>query len=231
MKHNKGFTLVEMLVSMVLLTMVMLIASGAYSLFSDRWNGRLGHYNKSMATAKESILVQEALNSIIAYAVTDDKGDAKLYFEGNRNGFVAVTLRSIYNPKVAAVIRLKVSQNDDFTYKLIYEEFAMTEELLINAQQPIVFSSPIVLFDKLVNINFQYFGWPSLASYNWSSENSSTITNPKPRKWFDNYNALDTYIQPEQIKVTFSAEKGEFSLQTKLTNTTPYLLSSYSEQL
>ena len=59
MKYDKGFTLVEMLVSMVLLSMVLLIASSAYSMFSERWNGRLGHFNQSVAQAKNLILVQD----------------------------------------------------------------------------------------------------------------------------------------------------------------------------
>jgi len=226
-RTNKGFTLVEMLVSMVLLSMVLLIASNAYSLFSDRWNGRLGHFNQSVVQAKQLILVQEALKSIVSYVVNNDKEQAKFYFEGNRNGFVAVTLRSLFSPESAAVMRLQVTQNADFTYALSYQESAMTEELLINTKQSLSFSEPIVLFDNLKEVKFQYFGWPTTQSKYWTID--SAIAQPEPPTWFNEYNSLAINLQPEQIKVTFTTEQGDFSLQAKLTNSVPGVLNSYTD--
>jgi len=227
-KANKGFTLVEMLVSMVLLSMVLLIASKAYALFSDRWNGRLGHFNKSMTQAKQFILVQETLKSIVSYVVVDDDKQAKIYFEGNRNGFVAVTLRSLYTPEVAAVMRLQVSQNADFTYTLSYQEFAMTQQLLTNMTQPINFSEPIVLFDNLTNIDFQYFGWPSTKSKYWQADTSSG--RQEPQAWFDEYNSLEINLQPEQIKINFTSSQGEYSLQVKLVSSISSTYNKYSNE-
>jgi len=230
-KHNvktsQGFTLVEMLVSMVLLSMVLLIASGAYSMFSDRWSGRLGHFNKTVVQAKQLILVQEALKSIVSYVVTNDKEQAKFYFEGNRNGFVAVTLRSVFSPKSAAVMRLQVTQNDDFTYNLSYQESAMTEQLLTKAKQSLNFSNPIILFDNLTEINFQYFGWPSTQDKNWTID--SIIPKPEPPTWFNEYNSLALNLQPDQIKIAFTTEQGNYSLQAKLTSSVPGVLTSYTD--
>ena len=231
MKHNintsRGFTLVEMLVSMVLLSMVLLIASSAYSMFSDRWSGRLGHFNKTVVQAKQLILVQEALKSIVSYAVTNDKEQAKFYFEGNRNGFVAVTLRSVFSPESAAVMRLQVTQNDDFTYNLSYQESAMTDQLLITAKQSLNFSKPIILFDNLTEIDFQYFGWPSTQDKYWTID--SAIPRPEPPIWFNEYNSLALNLQPEKITVTFTTEQGYYSLQTKLTSSVPGVLTSYTD--
>lgn len=226
-KTNQGFTLVEMLVSMVLLSMVLLIASNAYSLFSDRWNGRLGHFNRSVVQAKQLILVQEALKSIVSYVVTNDKKQAKLYFEGNQNGFVAVTLRSLFSPESAVVMRLQVTQNPDFTYTLSYQESAMIDQLLISAKQPLNFGEPIVLFDDLTAINFQYFGWLTTQSKYWTID--SVMPQPEPPIWFNEYNSLVTNLQPEQIKVTFTSKQGDFSLQAKLTNAVPGVLNSYTD--
>ena len=208
--------------------MVLLIATRAYSLFSERWNGRLGNFNQSMATAKRLILVQEALTSIVSYVVTDENKEAKLYFEGNRNGFVAVTLRSLFNPEVAAIIRFQVIQNPDFTYQLVYQESLMREQLLIYAKQAITFTDPIVLFDDLSAIDFQYFGWPSKESKYWDYEN--TTNEREPKAWFNEYNSLDIKIQPEKIKVTFSSQEGSYSLLTQLTSSTPNMLYRYDVQ-
>lgn len=224
---NKGFTLVEMLVSMVLLSMVLLIASNAYSSFSNRWNGRLGHFNQSVVQAKQLILVQEALKSIVSYVVINDKSQAKLYFEGNRNGFVAVTLRSLFSPETAAVMRLQIIQNTDFTYRLTYQESSMAEQLLIKSKQSLNFSAPIVLFDNLSSAEFQYFGWPSSQSKNWTID--SAAVEPEPPSWFNEYNSLAINLQPEQVKVTFTNKQGDFSLQAKLNDSVPGVINSYTD--
>jgi hypothetical protein len=215
-----------MLVSMVLLSMVLLIASNAYSLFSDRWNGRLGHFNQSVTNAKQLILVQESLKSVISYVVTNDENKAKMYFEGNRNGFVAVTLKSLFTPQVAAVMRIQITQNSDFTYTLTYQEAAMTERLLTKARQTLSFSKPIVLFDNLTNIEFQYFGWPSTENKYWQPDGPTL--NRKPKAWFNEYNSLEKSLQPEQIKITFTNSLGSFILQVKLNDSVPNALYSYS---
>lgn len=222
----KGFTLVEMLVSMVLLSMVLAIASGAYSLFSSRWNGRLGHFNQSVHQAKQLMLVQESLKSIIAYATVNNEKQAKIYFEGNVNGFVAVTLRSIYSPQSAAVIRIQAVQNADFTYRLIYQESAMLEQLLIHTQQKLKFSEPIVLFNNLTSLEFEYFGWPSLESKNWTID--SLTPKPEPVSWFNEYNSLAINLQPEKIKITFTNEEGDFTLYALLNDSVPGMIFNYS---
>ena len=216
MKSKQGFTLVEMLVSMVLLSMVILIGSGAYSMFSGRWNGRLGHFNQSAKNARQLILVQEALQGIVPYVVTDNDDHGKIYFEGNRNGFVAVTLRSLFTPQMAAVMRLQVKQQADFSYSLIYQEATMERQLLTKAQQKINFGKEIVLFANLTSIEFSYFGWPSSADKYWSPENFRVKQEPK--EWANAYNSLETDLQPEQVQIDFSSEQGVFKLQSRLTD-------------
>ncbi|SEK47125.1 prepilin-type N-terminal cleavage/methylation domain-containing protein [Colwellia chukchiensis] len=229
MKKNSGFTLVEMLVAMVLLSMVLLIASSAYALFSERWDGRLGHFNRSVKQAKQLILVQEALKSVVSYVVTDDNKRAKLYFEGNRNGFVGVTLRSLFSPEVAAVVRVQIIQKADFSYQLIYQESAMTTQLLTQAKQALTFTDAVVLYDNLTAVEFQYYGWPSLRDKHWQAD--SAISARQAKAWFSNYNSLERNVQPEQIKITFSTEQGDFTLLVPLSDSVPNSLARYTEQV
>ena len=227
MKYKQGFTLVEMLVSMVLLSMVILIGSGAYAMFSERWDGRLGHFNQSAKQARQFILVQEALQSIIPYVVNDKEGKAKIYFEGNRNGFVAVTLRSLFDPKMPAVMRLQVIQQADFSYSLTYQEASMEGQLLTHAQQSLHFSDEIILFTKLSDIDFHYFGWPSTADKYWSAEDGGA--KPSPKAWTNEYNSLEINLQPEQVQINFSTAQGDFILKSRLTDTPKGLTLTHSE--
>jgi prepilin-type N-terminal cleavage/methylation domain-containing protein len=226
-KRNQGFTLIEMLISMVLLSMVLLIATSAYSMFSEKWNGRLGYFNRSATNAKHFILVQEILKSIKPYVVTDDKDNAKLYFEGNRNGFVAVSLRSLFQPNKPAVIRLQILQNEDFSYALVYQESVMAEQLLTKVTQQIEFTSPIILFDNLKDVEFTYFAWPSIKSKNWQPDVSFEL--PEPKAWFGEYNSIEKRVFPEKIKIVFNSEQGEFVLQTTLPNILKGILTSFEK--
>lgn len=225
---HKGFTLVEMLVSMILLSMVILIGSGAYSQFSERWDGRLGYFNQVSTQAKNLILVQEILDSIVPYVVTDNDNQARIYFEGNRNGFVAVSLRSLFNPEMSAVIKLSVLQQDDFTFTLIYQESVMDQQLLTNAQQEVNFGQEIILFNDLKEINFSYYGWPSIADKTWSID--SITDTQKPMRWSDNYNSLDSSLQPEEMKITFSSEQGDYLLHTVFIDTPKGILNRFGER-
>ncbi|OKY24658.1 prepilin-type N-terminal cleavage/methylation domain-containing protein [Thalassotalea sp. PP2-459] len=228
MKGSKGFTLIEMLVSMTLLSMVMLIATNAYSLFSDRWNGRLGHFNQTLATTKNLLLVQESLQSITGYVVTDNKQSAKYYFEGNRNGFVAVTLRSMFKPDFAAVVRLKFEQNDDFTFRLIYQESPMNQQMLVQVTQQLEFEHSVVLFDRVKNAEFLYFGWSSLENKNWTPD--LTSMQPPQKEWLSDYNSLEKLVFPEQVSVTFTVEGKQYSIQSRLNRPIPAVLSNYVNQ-
>ncbi|WP_286271765.1 prepilin-type N-terminal cleavage/methylation domain-containing protein [Thalassotalea hakodatensis] len=228
MKRSKGFTLIEMLVSMTLLSMVMLIATNAYSLFSDRWNGRLGYFNQTLTTTKNLLLLQESLQSITGYVVTDNKQGAKYYFEGNRNGFVAVTLRSMFDPEVAAVIRLKFEQNEDFTFRLLYEESPMVQQMLVQVTQQLEFEHSVVLFDRVKNAEFLYFGWSSLENKNWTPD--LTSMQPPQKEWLSDYNSLEKLVFPEQVSVTFTVEGKQYSIQSRLNRPIPAVLSNYVNQ-
>lgn len=226
LKRVQGFTLVEMLVSMVLLSMILLVASSAYSMFSDRWNGRLGKFNKTLQHTKQLILVQESLKSIVSYVVVNDKNQPKLFFEGNRNGFVAVSLSSIFEPDKAVIMRLQAIQNPDFSYRLEYQEALMSEQLLTHSNQNIVFGSPVILFDQLPSIEFEYLGWPAAEIKRRFIDNPSSTLDQLA--WNNSYNGLITNLQPEQVRITFFAQGHDYALQVKLNDLTPGVLNDYT---
>ena len=113
MIKNQGFTLVELLVTMSLLSMIILIGSSAFSMFSQRWDGQLGNFDKSARDARNVMLVQNILDSLVPYVTDDTDGGPIIYFEGNRNGFVSVSSQSIQSPEDYAVIRFSVKQDID----------------------------------------------------------------------------------------------------------------------
>lgn len=228
-KQNRGFTLVEMLVSMALLSMVLLISANAYSLFSERWNGRLGKYNSSFALAKQMTLTQEVLKSVRAYVVLSGENEqAKLYFEGNRNGFVGVSEKSLFSPATPAVIRFQFVQNADFTFRLEYQESLMSNSLLMRAQQQIEFDTSVVLFDGLTDVGFEYFGWESFKA------KTAYLNNPTQqnfnKQWSENFNSLERDVQPEFVKIYFTASDGDYTFFGDLLDVIPGTLNDYATE-
>ena len=201
---NRGFTLVEMLLTLVLLTSVLLMATRAYSLFAQRWDGQLGCFQQTANNARALLLVKRAVNAIVPYVVHDAKGQGKLYFEGNLNGFVAVASQGAFDPSYPAVIRLQLVIDQGKGYRLEYQEWPMRDNYLLHMQQSIPFSQPLVLQTGLVSPRFYYYGVASLLA--------SGQHKPKPQ-WHDEYNSLARGAMPEQVMLELqSGQKLQFRI-------------------
>ncbi|TKB53946.1 PulJ/GspJ family protein [Ferrimonas aestuarii] len=192
----KGFTLVEMLITLVILTSVLLLATQGYASFSSRWDGQLGRFQKVANDARSLLLVKQSLNGIRAYVTVDNANKPRLYFEGNINGFVAVTNSGAFRPGAPAVIRLQLVAEGNSGYRLEYQEWPMVDNYLLKVDQQVPFSEPIVLMTDLVNPRFDYFGVESLSRYNG-------ISTPKPQ-WFEGYSSVRRQLMPQKIRLSLS---------------------------
>ena len=71
MKQSSGFTLIEMLVTVVLLSALILIGSFSYAQFSKLWNVQVSDFDIKLEHARNSILINEVLDSLLPYVVYD----------------------------------------------------------------------------------------------------------------------------------------------------------------
>ena len=227
LSKTHGFSLVELLVAITILSMTILISNQAFSFFMQRWNGELGRFNNELALIKTSILVSETLNSIVPYLVNLPDGSKGFYFEGNRNGFVAVSQQSIADPETAAVVRLSAVQDKQGLFTLLYEEWPMQHDILKAHNQFIPFSVPIVIQSGLKDIRFQYFG-ESVANNNDLTSLDEDSQNRNVKKWYDNYNGLDTLRQPLKIEIFYQKEELTKRSYIELVEVLPGMLSELS---
>lgn len=224
MNKSAGFTLIEMLVTMSILAMVVLAGSSAFGFFAQRWDGSLGNFDRSMTNSKNLMLVQEVLDNLVPYMTYDSKNRPSVYFEGNRNGFVAVSSRSLYRQNRMAVVRFSVKQNLDLTYNVLYEEWPMEDDVLIYAKTAVPFLPPLVLFHSVASADFQYFGW---------SDRLSKIGNggdqlPQPPSWHNDLNAVASMVAPVKVRLKFSYEENPYVLMSSLAEQPSDLLIKYS---
>ena len=222
MNKNTGFTLIELLVTMSLLSMIILVGASALGLFAQRWDGQLGQFDERMQRTRSLVLVQEVLDALIPYVAYGEKGQPIIYFEGNRNGFVAVSGRSLYREDVYAVIRFSVRQNSDLRYDVIYEEWAMVDDVLRSTRQPLVFSTPTILFSSVSNPLFEYFGWTSLLQRDGDGEGGTS-----PARWLPEYNGLDLRNTPLKLRLKFTTPDGDYNMLSRLSSTSASTLSRY----
>ena len=199
MKKSAGFTLIEMLVTLVLLSAIVLVGSSSYSIFSKRWDGQLGKFDRTLQDVRDLMLVESVLDSLIPYVTYDQSETPVLYFEGNRNGFVSVSEKSVFSEKIPAVVRFSVVQNDDLSFDVIYEEWPMEDNVLRSTYQKFNFDRPIKLFESVKSPTFEYFGWKSVVD----REGLLDDRNLMPATWLPSLNSLEAGLLPERIRLTF----------------------------
>ena len=224
MKYSKGFSLLEVLVSMALLSMIVLIGSSAFGMFAQRWDGQLGKFDSTLTRTRNLILVQEVLDSLLPYVVYDSDDKPVIFFEGNRNGFIAVASNSVFGGEQYATIRFSVIQNVDLTFDVTYEESLMRYDLLRTAQQKLIFSSPLVLFDSITKPQFEYYGWASIEAKN----GVDGVRSPESPTWLEDFNALDLKFAPLKARLKFASGLGSFEILSNLAKEPKGLLSRYS---
>ena len=210
---------------MTLLSLVVLIGSSGFALFSERWDGRLGRFDSTMANARNLMLVQDTLDSLVPYVAFDRQQLPKFFFEGNRNGFVAVSSRSVAVPGRSAVVRLSVVQDDDLSFSVIYEEWPMVSNVLRDTFQRIQFLEPLVLFDKVKTPRFDYLGWERATDRYGDDEFSPGL----PPKWLLAYNALEISYVPLKVRLSFETDSGETLLMAGVAEPAPGLLERYKD--
>ena len=201
----QGFTLLEMLIATTLLALVLTVGNTAFGLFTSRWGDRDDAFTARFEATRQTLLLQEVADSLLPYVVRDEAGTARLYFEGNVNGFVAVAAQGLFRDDTECVVRLRLEQSADLTFRLLYEEWPLDGDQLLSAQQPIPFGPPLELAAGLAGARFDYFGWPSLAAKLAAAERPAGTRGPQPR-WQEAYNALSAELMPWRIRLTLGTE-------------------------
>ena len=198
--RTQGFTLLEMLIATTLLALVLTVGNTAFGLFTSRWGDRDDAFTARFEATRQTLVLQEVVDSLLPYVVQDEAGTARLYFEGNVNGFVAVAAQGLFRDDTECVVRLRLEQSADLTFRLLYEEWPLDQEQLRSAQQPIPFGPPLELAAGLAEARFDYFGWPSLAAQQAASEMSPGPRRPAPQ-WQSTFNALSADLMPWHIRL------------------------------
>ncbi|GIU46062.1 prepilin-type N-terminal cleavage/methylation domain-containing protein [Shewanella algidipiscicola] len=199
-KKSSGFTLIEILIAMLVLSIVMFIGSLSFSTFSQRWQQDMGSFTQEVATAKNLVLLQKALNGASNYIVKDDKDDkdeAVYFFKGNDKYLLFVTNNPVFNTDGQALIRLSVTVLADGKQQLRYEEtpFGLSPLLRLSSLPKSNYSQ-ILLTDN--DIRFNFYGWEDQKQRTAFFEGE-----PMAPKWMKEYFGEKTGMLPYAVNITW----------------------------
>ncbi len=222
-KHN-GFTLIELMIAISILSMLLFTGSYSYSLMSERWNKELGQFSSSAETAKHLALTQSLLEGVQPYVVVDSKKTPSLFFIGKSTSLLAVSRAGLFSGGYPEIFRLTANKNAAGKVDLIYQSSSTENILLTGTDQNIDFSKTLVLFTDLDEITFNYFGWSHLYD-----KNSLEKLN-KAALWSTDFSGIDRQLMPERYSITLVKSGSAITIPVQLESTPERWLSPYFKE-
>lgn len=199
---TRGFTLVETLIALVLLSLLMMSGAMAYDYFTQNWQRNKGLADETLERHHLLSLVQKVTANSFPKVVYN--GDERLgfYFLGRDNGFTATSRMSVQNPDANAVYRIFREENGRGGYRLVYEEAVLDNVYLTRADQQLPFNFRRILYDNIAQIDFNYYGFASLNERNQTV--AADMGDTYELRWFDDYDGLERLLHPQAVHINLN---------------------------
>lgn len=156
-----GFTLIEVLIATLILSLVIYAGTLSYSMFLDVWGKKRLEDTHAMRQYRYHVMLKAALESIYDYYVTDHRNErAGFYypfFKGEREKIEFVTLSSAFKEGGPALARLRVSEQEEGR-SLVYEEMPLDATYIkYNDFQP-GYKYSFIAYSDVEKIAIRYYG-------------------------------------------------------------------------
>lgn len=207
----KGFSLLEMLVAIAVLSIVIGISTFAYSMFIRQWDGHLGRFDAAQSQYQRLEWLAGALHDTLPYLVRDENGATGFYFLGRDEGLTLVTMSPIFGVGEPALIRVFREPDGNGAWQLVYEEAPFAGTLLARADQRMDFRHRLVIATGLPLPRFRYFGWADAQT----PLTIEDLSGPG-RAWFEEYDGLSRRYHPEKIELSLGSEVAVFDVPERV---------------
>lgn len=193
-----GFTLIEVLLTMTILSLVMLSGAAAFNFMAQNWQRNQVVYARSLEQFEDWSLVSKSLANIVPKTtINDDNSGAGFYFLGRENGFTAVTNMAVQNPEYPAVFRLFKERNET-GWQLVYEEASLQHVLLRQSSQVLPFNFRRVIATGVSTLEFEYYGWES---YAFRAQAQGEMSSGGVPQWYDEFDGASRRQHPLVIQI------------------------------
>lgn len=197
MRKNKGYTLIEVLVSMVIFSVLITLAVSSYRYFFSSIGVKKGQaYTLSLLTQRK--IINTSIRGLEPYYYIDYDNKSKIFFHGNKNNFSFISYRPSYLDEPLVISTFFIIESG--------RELHYCERALGSVQLKDYFfresdCQDSKLYFSSENISFSYFGWKNgFELSNFYSEYLSVAIQPKPN-WRALYNSAETEVLPLFIKI------------------------------
>jgi len=218
---QEGFTLVELLISTTILSMLMLLGTYSYSLFTNKWQEELGQFSQANEQSMNFQRLQTVLGSVMPYVVRKNNRQPGFFFVGGENVMLAITKHGLFTADAPEAFRLSVLRNENGKYKLLYQGKSLNNSIITSSSQELTFSKRILLADNMDEIRFKYYGWSHFATKSNRTEKSASFQR--------DFSGFDNQLMPEQIMVFIAKDEKQIELIINLSEDNSSWLSTYFE--
>lgn len=224
-KYTRGFTLIELMISITILSLLLFTGSYSYSLMSERWSQELGQFASSAHTAKNLENFQRLLEGVHSFVVVDDNKKPSFFFIGSPDSLLAVSRNGLFSHGFPEIFRLTTRKKANDLVDLVYQSTSTEQLLLTGTQQEINFTHELTLFMDLDQVQFQYFGWQSLP-YKRNDADLAIV-----QQWYSDYSGIDKQLMPQQIEVVLTKENKKLSFPIHLEQKPEKWLGYYTKDI
>lgn len=208
LRNQTGFTLVEVLVSTIILSLIIFIAVMSYSTFLDTWQKRQRLDSNLFDNFRKHQLLRQSFESIYDYFITDPENEINgvwyPYFKGGSDKIEFVTLSSVFRKgkPALACLSLKTDEESEISF-LVYEEAFLDRTYLKYDSETPVYEKKINVYENLKEINIRYYGALEI-KWNNTAETFQTI-----KAWQEEFVGKQRNAIPDIIEITITADSGD----------------------
>ncbi len=202
-----GFTLTEVIISTVILSLVVYYSALSYSLFLDVWEDDRLSDQASIRNYRSGLLIRYAFESVYDYYVTDPVnekiGQYYPFFIGRRNDVLFITLSSLFHQGTPALARLVTEDADSRgLHRLVYEECPLDRFYLNYEDNLPAFENRLVVDHDVRDLRIRYFGvWET--KFDPRTERIEVVY-----RWQETFMGKERLTTPEVVEVTIDKESG-----------------------
>jgi prepilin-type N-terminal cleavage/methylation domain-containing protein len=195
---SNGFTLIELMIAISILTMLLFMGSYVYQMLASRWDKELGTFNHSAKWAKNLTLTKNLLQGVQPFIIMNKSAKVKknaFFFVGSNDSLLSVSRSGLFDKNYSEIFRLKVLQKSNGLFDLVYQSASTKNTLLLYAQQKITFEQQVTLLKGVTEIKFNYLGWDGFIEKGEAEEDNSIPT------WRESFSGIDNQLLPERMTV------------------------------
>ncbi|WP_394145912.1 PulJ/GspJ family protein [Vibrio atypicus] len=168
--RERGLTLVEMLVALLIMTAVISVANQSYRQFVVGAEDFKVKYEKHLKRFQKQQLVLERLEGSMLYMTNQrtlfSTNETKPYWIGLANSLTAVTYKSLQDPTYSAVFQLKLIDDE-----LIYCEKTIDTWLPnVDVVPEEMCSFNVIVANNIETLSFRYFSWTDYQDFLYSEQ-------------------------------------------------------------